>query len=52
MELDFIEKVFDAETPLLGICLGAQLLAKVLGAKVAPHPDGYIEAGYCEVNST
>ena len=30
----------------LGLCLGAQLLARALGAKVAPHPEGRHEVGY------
>ena len=33
----FIRKAIDAELPILGICLGAQLLADVLGAKVYPN---------------
>jgi len=32
----FIRQVIDAGTPILGICLGAQLIATVLGADVAP----------------
>lgn len=52
MELDFIPSILDSGTPFLGICLGAQMLAKVLGAKVGPHPDGCIEAGYYEVRAT
>ncbi len=37
-EGDFIKKVMAAETPLLGICLGAQLLAKACGARVVKAP--------------
>jgi GMP synthase (glutamine-hydrolysing) len=32
--------------PFLGICLGAQMLAKHLGGYVKEHPQGRIEAGY------
>lgn len=51
-ELDFIPTVLESGTPFLGICLGAQLLAKTLGARIGPHPDGCIEAGYYEVEPT
>lgn len=34
LEVDWIRQVLQAELPLLGICLGSQLLAKALGAKV------------------
>jgi len=45
-ELDWIPCVLAAELPFLGICFGAQLLARVLDAKVAPHPKGQYEFGY------
>lgn len=45
-ELDWIPQVLATEKPLLGICLGAQLLARVLGARVRPHPEGRVEVGY------
>jgi GMP synthase (glutamine-hydrolysing) len=51
-ELNFIPKILESQTPYLGICLGAQILAKVLGANVRPHPDGCIEAGYYKVEPT
>jgi GMP synthase (glutamine-hydrolysing) len=37
---------------LLGICLGAQLLARHLGAAVGPHPHGLHEFGFYELIPT
>lgn len=51
-EAAWIQKVLDAKLPFLGICLGAQLLAKVLGAKVMHHPQGLKEIGYYPVYAT
>src|SRR5512139_4271599 len=36
-EIDWIEIPLREQRPFLGICLGAQMLAKQLGAEVAPH---------------
>jgi GMP synthase (glutamine-hydrolysing) len=52
-ELDWLERTaVPAATPLLGICLGAQMIARVLGARVGPHPDGLVEIGYHPVYAT
>ncbi|HMB78357.1 MAG TPA: GMP synthase [Kiloniellaceae bacterium] len=51
-EMDWIEDWIAAERPFLGICLGAQLLARVLGAPVSRHPEGLHEIGYVEIEPT
>lgn len=45
-EIAWIETGLERELPLLGLCLGAQLMAHALGARIGPHPDGYAEYGY------
>lgn len=37
-EVEWLRAALDAELPLLGICLGSQLLARALGAEVSPGP--------------
>jgi GMP synthase (glutamine-hydrolysing) len=51
-ELDWISGALASGKPYLGICLGAQLLARVLGAAVSPHPDQQREIGYFELRPT
>jgi GMP synthase (glutamine-hydrolysing) len=51
-EIDFIGVPLRENKPYLGICLGAQMLAKHLGERVAPHPDGKAEVGYYPIRPT
>jgi GMP synthase (glutamine-hydrolysing) len=51
-EIDWIAVPLREQRPFLGICLGAQMLAKQLGAKVAPHPEGRAQIGYYPIRPT
>lgn len=51
-ELDWIDIPLREGKPFLGVCLGGQMLARVLGGTVAPHQDGYHEIGYYPVRAT
>ncbi len=51
-EIDFINVPLEEETPFLGICLGAQMLAKTIGGHVATHKDGQVEIGYYDIQPT
>lgn len=51
-ELDWIPLALESQKPFLGICLGAQMLARVLGSKVALHPQGQVEIGYTSIEAT
>ena len=44
-EARWIEHCLEKDIPALGLCLGAQLLAHVLGGPVAPHDKGAQEFG-------
>lgn len=49
-EKRLIERVVRAEKPVLGVCLGAQLVAGVLGARV--HRNRFREIGWFRVEAT
>jgi GMP synthase-like glutamine amidotransferase len=49
-EKAFLERAVAAGIPTLGVCLGAQLLADVLGAKVVQNP--HVEIGWFPVRLT
>jgi len=51
-EIDWIAVPLAERRPLLGICLGAQMLAMQLGARVAPHPESRVQVGYYPVRPT
>lgn len=51
-ELRWIDDWVGAGRPYLGICLGAQMLARSQGAKVEAHRAGLHEVGYAEVLPT
>ncbi|MBT5194563.1 MAG: glutamine amidotransferase [Rhodospirillaceae bacterium] len=48
-ELDWLDIPLREDKPFLGICLGAQLLARKLGGRVEHHEDGYHEIGYYKI---
>ncbi|MEO3430601.1 hypothetical protein AAFN88_17230 [Pelagibius sp. CAU 1746] len=51
-EIDWIGRWAESGRPFLGICLGAQMLARSLGAPVNRHRDGLHEIGYVKVEPT
>ncbi len=51
-EIDWIGIPLRENKPYLGICLGAQMMAHHLGARVYPHPQGQAEVGYYPIRPT
>lgn len=49
-ELEVIEKAIGLGLPVLGVCLGAQIIARVLGGTVSKNPEG--EIGWFPVKLT
>jgi GMP synthase (glutamine-hydrolysing) len=51
-EIDWLAVPLSEDKPLLGVCLGAQMLVRHLGGKVATHPQGQVEIGYYPIRPT
>jgi GMP synthase (glutamine-hydrolysing) len=51
-EMALADQAMDRGLPLLGICLGAQMIAHHLGATVSYHEDGCIAFGYYPIDPT
>jgi GMP synthase (glutamine-hydrolysing) len=51
-EIEWVRVPLHEGKPFLGICLGAQMLARHLGATVAVHPEGKAEIGYYPIEAT
>jgi GMP synthase (glutamine-hydrolysing) len=51
-EIDWIGVALKEHVPFIGICLGAQMLARHLGQHVKPHPKGRVEIGYYPICPT
>ncbi len=46
-EMDWIKTIIEAgDTPVLGLCLGAQMIACAFGGEAGPRPDGLMELGF------
>lgn len=51
-EIDWLDVPLKAGAPLLGICLGAQMMVRQFGGTVKEHPDGHVEVGYYPIHAT
>jgi GMP synthase (glutamine-hydrolysing) len=51
-ETEWLAVPLREQKPFLGICLGAQMLARHLGATVTTHPEGKAEIGYYPIRIT
>ncbi len=48
--VDLVRRFHESAKPVLGVCLGGQLLARALGARV--HKQGWTEIGFIEIEPT
>lgn len=50
-ELKFIEDAMRKEIPLMGVCLGSQMIAAAMGAKVSYRDDGAMALGFYGIDA-
>jgi GMP synthase (glutamine-hydrolysing) len=48
-EIEWLDVPLAEEKPFLGVCLGAQMLARAAGARVFSYKDERSEIGYCQI---
>jgi len=51
-EMAFVRREIEKERPVLGLCLGAQLIACAFGGRAGPRPDGLMELGFYPLEPT
>ncbi len=51
-QIGWLTRPLQEEKPFLGICLGAQMLTRALGARVFTYPDQRAEIGYTPIRPT
>jgi len=51
-EAAWARKLVDESRPVLGLCLGAQIIALAHGGRGGPRPDGMMELGFCPIEAT
>jgi GMP synthase (glutamine-hydrolysing) len=52
LETDWIGIALKEQRPFLGVCLGAQMMSRLLGATVRTDPDARVEIGYHAIEAT
>ena len=52
IETEWIGVALRQKKPFLGVCLGAQMMANYLGARVYEHPEKHVEIGYHLIRPT
>jgi GMP synthase (glutamine-hydrolysing) len=51
-EINFMKLIIESKVPYLGICLGAQFLAKYLGSKISKNTNNLSEIGFFQITPT